>query len=954
VRLRFEDGYHRLQLRSMLRLARPFRSYWLSCWVLLFCVLATGAVTWQLDRTIVDKDRERFDNGVDRLQDAINERIAMYLAMLRAGAALVDAQQSFDSAEFGAFVRRLELQTRYPGIQGVGFTLRLTPDQVPQLIAARRRDGDPEFLVWPDDPRPEYHSIIILEPMDRRNRAAIGYDMFTEPIRRDAMERARDTGQPAASGPVTLVQEIDEEKQHGFLIYMPVYAGGVVPATVEERRARLMGFVYSPFRIDDLFAGIFGRDPRPRAGFELADSEFPDLLLHRSSARTSAEFASVRQIDVAGRPWTALFFPLPSLFDSSSAGLVPLASWTGVGFSLLITGLVTAQTRARLRLERSESDLQLASAAAREQAVTLELINGAGAQLASELDLDRVLQTAVDTGRRITKAQCGFVVCKVVDAADQTRTVCLRSGVTPEAPDAATVPDYAPLLGPVSLGDRVVRFDDVIMHPQYGTGPSRIDLPPGVRARSYLAVPIASRPGEMSGALIYTHADRGMFTEQHERILAGIAAQAAIAIDNARLYEQVQELLTSERKARADAERASRLKDEFLAILSHELRTPLNAIHGWAHLLANTSMPEEKRQKALNTILRNARVQLQLVGDLLDMSRIMSGRENLDSSDLDLGDLVDAAIGMVRPEADAKRVAIRVDVQQPARTMRGDAKRLQQVFWNLLANSLKFTPSGGSIDVRVTRTDTEAVVAVRDTGVGIPAEFIPSVFDRFRQVDGSSAREHGGLGLGLSIVKSLVQMHGGTVRAESDGPDRGATFTVSLPVADSAGPSLPRRPAEPAATPLAPDALRGTAILAIDDQDDARDLLRNVLSNYGATVLTASSASEALRILESDAARIRLIVSDISMPAVDGYELMRAIRRLPAEQGGLVPAIALTAYAAAADRTRALAAGYDDHLAKPLLPHELIAACLALMARASGVERAVGDAPGSTAVKVPS
>jgi CHASE1-domain containing sensor protein len=251
--------------------------------VLTIGIIATGLATDQVRRSVAAADRERFDFAADRLQDSIQDRVNMYVAMLRAGAGLLAAAEIHSPEQFRAFVDRLALQERYPGVQGIGYSERIPSSDLDRVVATRR-SADPEFRIWPEGPRPEYHSVLYLEPLDRRNQAAIGYDMFTEPTRRAAMERARDTGAPAASGHVTLVQEIDEKKQPGFLIYMPVYKGGDVPATLNERRHKLQGFVYSPFRAGDLFAGILGRNPRPRAGFDLYDREpSADSLLYRTS-----------------------------------------------------------------------------------------------------------------------------------------------------------------------------------------------------------------------------------------------------------------------------------------------------------------------------------------------------------------------------------------------------------------------------------------------------------------------------------------------------------------------------------------------------------------------------------------------------------------------------------------------------------------------------------------------
>ena len=308
--------------------------------------------------------------------------------------------------------------------------------------------------------------------------------------------------------------------------------------------------------------------------------------------------------------------------------------------------------------------------------------------------------------------------------------------------------------------------------------------------RSYLAVPVVSRTREVFGGLFFGHPQVGVFTEQTERLISGIAAQAALALDNARLYENLKraaderaQLLEAERVARSVAERASVMKDEFLANLSHELRTPLNAIYGWSQLLMTGAMPEADRQEGYATIHRNAKTQTQLIDDLLDMNRIIAGKVRLDVQAVDLGSIVGAAIESVRPAADAKQIRLRKVLDPHAGPVSGDPTRLQQIVWNLLTNAIKFTPKEGKVDVLLERVNSHVEITVADSGIGIKPEFLPSVFERFRQADASTTRIHGGLGLGLSIVKNLVELHGGTVEVQSEGEGRGATFVVKLPLA---------------------------------------------------------------------------------------------------------------------------------------------------------------------------
>jgi signal transduction histidine kinase/ActR/RegA family two-component response regulator len=391
--------------------------------------------------------------------------------------------------------------------------------------------------------------------------------------------------------------------------------------------------------------------------------------------------------------------------------------------------------------------------------------------------------------------------------------------------------------------------------------------------------------------------------------------------------EERKQLLESERSARTEAERASAMKDEFLATLSHELRTPLSAILGWAQVLRLRTMNETELNRGLETIERNARVQTQLIEDLLDMSRITAGKLRLDIQTVEPVPMIDAAIETVRPAAEAKGVHIEKLLDPSSGTISGDPSRLQQIIWNLLSNAIKFTPTQGKVQVVLERGDSHLELSVADTGIGIKPEFVPHVFERFRQADASTTRTFGGLGLGLAIVKRLVEMHGGTVGVKSPGEGKGTTFTVSLPltaVQRAGGADTRIHPRSKAATlEFEYSDLSGIRVLVVDDELDARDLLTRILTECNAEVYAAGSAQEALALVES--VRPNVLVTDIGMPDVDGYELLKRVRALGHARGGRLPAIALTAFARTQDRTRALRAGFLVHVSKPVEPSELVA-----------------------------
>ncbi|MGQ0503140.1 MAG: ATP-binding protein [Panacagrimonas sp.] len=418
-----------------------------------------------------------------------------------------------------------------------------------------------------------------------------------------------------------------------------------------------------------------------------------------------------------------------------------------------------------------------------------------------------------------------------------------------------------------------------------------------------------------------TDAFNGMLAqiEQQERALT--AAQG-----------EREALLDAERSARADAEHASRIKDDFVATLSHELRTPLTPILGWVAILKRKQLADPHAREGLEVIERNARAQTQIINDLLDMSRIVSGKIRLEVENVNLRDVVDAGAATVRTAADAREIRLEIRADAAVTMVRGDPGRLQQIVWNLLTNAIKFTPQKGQVIITLQRLPAHVELSVTDTGQGIDPGFLPHVFERFRQADSSTTRQVGGLGLGLAIVKQLVDLHGGAVSAHSAGLGQGATFTVRFPVAatpvNEGSVVLRTDPDRRERADIATASLARLRVLVVDDDIDSRTLVATVLEGRGAEVVRVGSAAEALTAVRQW--RPELMISDIGMPVMDGYELMRLIRTLPSDEGGKTPAIALTAFARSEDRSRALLAGYQLHLAKPIEAAELVAAAASL------------------------
>lgn len=608
---------------------------------------------------------------------------------------------------------------------------------------------------------------------------------------------------------------------------------------------------------------------------------------------------------------------------------------SGRGVAFVIDNTERKQVEAeREKLHQLESEARAES----------ETINATGRLLAAELDLQKVVQAVTDAATQLTGARFGAFFYNLINEQGESYTLYTLSGVPRESFEGFPMPRATALFGPTFRGEASVLIEDVFKDERYGKNEPYHGMPAGhLPVRSYLAVSVISRTGEVIGGLFFGHPEPGMFSKRDVRIVEGLAAQAAIAVDNARLFEAVQkerikavETARENERLYREAQEANRLKDEFLATISHELRTPLTSILGWSRMLATETFDETTRKRGLETIERNARSQGQIIEDLLDISRIITGKLRLNLQLVEPYSIIEAAIDSVRPTVEAKNLRLQTILDPHAGPISGDPDRLQQIFWNLLSNAVKFTPKGGRVQVRLERINSHVEVSISDTGAGIPADFLPHVFERFRQGDGTTTRKHGGLGLGLSIVKQLVDLHGGVIRAASEGEERGANFTVSLPIAVVQTTTINEdqlarvHPGNNGSVSFeCPPQLAGLRVLIVDDEEDARELLTMVMNKCEALVRVVSSAKEAITELENF--RPDVLISDIGMPEEDGYELIRRVRSLPKERGGRTPAIALTAYARVEDRMKALSYGYQMHVPKPVEPAELVTVIASLV-----------------------
>jgi PAS domain S-box-containing protein len=540
------------------------------------------------------------------------------------------------------------------------------------------------------------------------------------------------------------------------------------------------------------------------------------------------------------------------------------------------------------KIARDVTERTRLQAAAREHAAITEKLGEVGVVLASTLDRATIVQKVTDTARDLTHAEFGEFFYNTPDDI-------------------------------IFTGDETVRLDDVSTDSLVARDVPFHRMPGHRSVRSYLAVPVKAVSGEVIGGLFFGHSRAGVFTQEHERLAEGIAAWASVALENARLF--------------VEAERANRMKDEFLAVLSHELRTPLNAIVGYSRLLRGGILSGEKAAKGLETLERNATWLTQIVEDVLDVSRIVAGKIRLDVQPVDLSRVVDNAAATVLPAADAKRVRLETIIDPRVGPVSGDPDRLQQVVWNLVTNAVKFTPKNGRVQIRVERVDSHVEIVVSDTGQGIKPDFLPYVFERFRQAEAGTTREKGGLGLGLAIVRHIVEMHGGSVSAASEGEGKGSTFRVKLPlmIVHASVPDKREHPRTRRMEPLTLGDLRGIRVMAVDDEEDALTLVRVVLEAAGAEVETVSSPLEALKRIEEILPQVLIV--DLGMPKMDGFELIAHVRASTTLGVRDVPAAALTAFARSEDRVKALRSGFEMHIAKPVDPAELVASVARLARR---------------------
>jgi PAS domain S-box-containing protein len=1054
---------------SNARIQRTFVPYLF----LLFSLAITLLFSLYVYRSVRASDQTRFNTGFQDLTTYVRGRPRLYVEVLRAATGLFAANPSINPKAFHKFVERLELAEQYPGAGGIGFLGHVKRSEKESFIATKRKEGLKDFQISPENGQAEYNPVIYYEALDQHNQIALGYDMFTDPTLRAALERARDTGLPAASGRVML----GGTSPAGFFIYVPIYRNDETPRSVDDRRATLSGFVYAQFRAADLIGSIIATRNFGAIDMQIYDAPLPDaehLLQATAHAASDTQppaspLKAASTVDVAGRTWFLAFAARPEFYSSSWS--VYFTALGGLLVSLVVFVLTRSQVMARSAAERGAAELRVTESKVRktlsdreraEEALreseeryrelienandiiyTLDLAgsitsmnkagelitgytraellqmnidqlftpeamsvrrqmlarklageartnyevearNKAGVLVTLEISsrlvhrdgeafgvhciardiserrraeealrqadqralneyerlLERIsrLAQALGTSRDVVSiyralghfcfvsVPCDGFFVSLYDPVREVRTACYGWGDGLELDVSELPPMPITAAGPNSravMTGEIIITDD-FMSARRGVPPVIAGPDNGRRPQSSLAAPMAVM-GRIIGTIEVQSYQLGAYREGHVTAMRMAANLTAVAIENVRLLEQ-------ETRDRAAAEDSNRLKDEFLATVSHELRTPLTAILGWSRMLEAGDLDQATTARAIETIRRNARNQAEIIDDILDVSRIITGHLYLDLTPVDLAPIIEAAINVVRPTAEAKRIEITEELGSQPTVVSGDAKRLQQVIWNLLSNAIKFTPSGGRVQIALDHSGPTAEIKVQDSGQGISRDFLPFIFDRFRQADSSTTRQHGGLGLGLAIARHLVEIHGGTVHAESLGENQGATFTVKLPRISSGSPAWrDDHKATSAETALGDSLLSGVHVLLVDDDVDSLEVLTAALKTGKATITAVLSTAAALA--EISAIGPDVIVSDLAMPVEDGYELIQRVRALEAEHLREIPALAITAYAREEDRERALASGYSEYMAKPIEPAQLISMVAKLVAK---------------------
>ncbi len=902
---------------------RLFTSAWMPLAVLAIGVAATAVAVRAISDSSAQRDQERFDRAALQLADKINCRLNQDITLLNGSAKMLAvAKGGYAGPEdYLPFVEAFGPQDR-PGNRAFGYARRLSTGELPAMVEDGRRRFCPDFKIHPETTPYDEHFVVLMT-CPSKQAWWTGFDMYSDGPFRTTIQRVRTTGAVCATEVTMNTLREGKAPEPVFAILAPVVKPSGKPttaATAESQKVKLLGVAFAAYRASDLMQSIFRSADISDVAWTVRDAPpgtAGGLLLHQSTdfdaTNAKAAYSADVPVTVAGRTWTLAVRGTPAFADPIAAARTKQAWFVGVSASVLAAVLLWLQGRVRNSILRRAAGSVASSRDAR----------------AVENRLDLVLES-LGVGMWSCDLPNGEVTWD-----DRAKTFYFLP--------QATSPTIDQCLDNVHPEDRT-RLRETLASAMQAGKPFDIKYrtvsPTGDRTRWLRSIGQPEISTEQPGAAK---------SSRFNGVTIDITVQEVAWLDADTARRQAEESSTQ-------ALHAGRAKDEFLATIGHELRAPLSAILGWAQLLRRQGdRIDPAVDEGLAVIERNARAQDRLVADLVDVSLISAGAVRMDVELVDLAAAARAAVDAARPAAQAKQVDLQLALDLTAGPVRGDPGRLQQVVANLLTNAVKFTPGGGRVRVSVSRAADQVILTVADTGEGIDPAFLPHVFDRFRQQDASTARRHGGLGLGLSIVRHLVELHHGIVRVESAGLGEGATFVVELPAAFPASPPPNRRRSErsidesagdlaKAALQSPAEPLKGIKVLFVDDDPDTLKAASGVLKSYGANVLTAASAPEALAAVMAD--RPHVILCDIGMPEIDGYEFLRRLRALSPESGGNTPAAALTGFARPEDCLRVLTCGFQTHIPKPVEAEELVQAVLRLSGAGIAETRSVPSSGG--------
>lgn len=947
-------------------------------------VLASGLVVTYFAQhatfnTAIQIQQGNFSYHTREIMLRIEQRLGAYEQVLRGVKGLYIASEKVDRGEFRDYVSNLRLEHHFPGIQGIGFSLIIPPHEKARHIEAIRKEGFPGYTLHPEGERDIYTAIIFLEPFSGRNLRAFGYDMYSDAVRRAAMDRARDLDKPATSGKVTLVQEAGQQVQAGFLIYLPVYRNGSPHETLADRRANIIGWVYAPFRMNDLMAGVLGEQVSS-LDYEVFDGEnaASETLMYdndnhffQSPYQDNSLFRATQRIDLNGRAWTVTLRSLPVFeagIDTERATATRLA---GILVSILLA-LLTWQLAARTHALKQAQDRarELRESEAKSRAIidaipmplalndeqgNITYLNAAFMQTVGYTTADIPTQAEwwllaypdpqyrqcvtdqwrsnLEEAKRLNSAFSPLEVkirCK--DGSVRTfmaRAASLIGGftgnhlvmlndVTERRAADGILRLHSNIFESLSEGINLIRASDGVIaftnepfNRIFGYAPGELIG----KHVSILNAPSEKSPeataAEIIGELERTRMWRGEIQNTRKDKTVFWSHINVTTFDHPQfgpIWVSVHEDISERKQAEQALLESSRQKDEFLAMLAHELRNPLVPIRNAAHIIGRLGLDEPRIKWAQELIEGQVSHLTRMVDDLLDVSRIARGKVMLKQETIEASALIEQVMLAARPLAERKGHQLDVRLPEHPVYLQGDPVRLYQVLFNLMDNAIKYTPEGGRIEFAARLAGQEIEISVRDNGMGITAALLPRIFDVFQQDERTLERAQGGLGIGLTLVKRLVEKHGGRVEAHSEGPGLGATFTVWLPAA-----RVPALPAVPGAAAKSSPAA-GVRVLVVDDDCNVSGSTAKLLELEGHTVCIADSGLAALE--QIPAFRPQVVLLDIGLKGMDGFETAKRLRELPGGRNLCV--VAVTGYGDEKTRTQALASGCDHFVAKPV------------------------------------